>query len=99
MAGESEEWKDVSQKCVDEQGSLCKILAGEKRRHHDRELQTDPSSGTYNLEHHEAYGGEELEKKAVSRKPFGELSCSSNIRTNLEPDGDRKVWRRIVCVK
>ena len=45
------------------------------------------------------YGGEELEKIAVSRKPFRELSCNLNVRTNLVPDDDRKVLRRIVCVK
>ena len=33
-----------------------------------RELQTDPSSGTYNLDQQEVRGGEELEKIAVSRK-------------------------------
>ena len=44
-------------------------------------------------------GGEELEMIAVSRKPFRELSSSLNIRTNLEPEGDKKVLRRIVCVK
>ena len=63
------------------------------------ELQTDPSSGTYNLDQQEVYGGGELEKIAVSRKPFRELSCNSNIGTNLVPDDDRKVLRRIVCVK
>ena len=68
-------------------------------RYHDRELQTDPSSGTYNLEHHDAYGGEKLEKILVSRKPFGELSCNSNIRTNLEPEDDREILRRIFCVE
>ena len=68
-------------------------------RHRDRELQTDPSSGTYNLDQQEAYEGEELEKIAVSRKPFRELSCNSNVRTNLEPDDDGEVLRRIVCVK
>ena len=39
-------------------------------RHHDRELQTDPSSGTSvrsnNLEQQDVYGGEKLEKTAVS---------------------------------
>ena len=35
----------------------------------------------------------------MSRKPFRELSCNSNVRTNLEPDDDREVLRRIVCVK
>ena len=44
-------------------------------------------------------GGEELQKIAVSRKPFRELSCNSIVRTNLVPDDDRKILRRIVCVK
>ena len=35
----------------------------------------------------------------MSRKPFRELSCNSNVRTNLEPDDDREVLRGIVCVK
>ena len=35
----------------------------------------------------------------VPRRPFRELSCNSNIRTNLEPDDDRVVLRGIVCVK
>ena len=74
------------------------ILAEEKMRHRDRELQTDPSSGTYNLDQQEVQGGEELEKIAVSRKPFRELSCNSNLRTNLVPEDDRKIMRRIVCV-
>ena len=75
------------------------ILAEEKLRHRDRELQTDPSSGTYNLDQQEVCGGEELAKIAVSGKPYRELSCNSNVRTNLVPDDDRKVLRRIVCVK
>ena len=54
------------------------ILAEEKMRHRDRELQTDSSAGTYNLEQQDAYGGEELEKIVVSRKPFIEQSCDSN---------------------
>ena len=99
LSGESEEWDDVSQESDDEQDSLCTLLAEEKMRYHDRELQTDPSSGTYNLEHHDAYGGEKLEKILVSRKPFGELSCNSNIRTNLEPEDDREILRRIFCVE
>ena len=53
----------------------------------------------YNLDQKEVYGGEELEKIAVSRKPFIELSCKSNVRTNPVPDDDREVLRRIVCVK
>ena len=68
-------------------------------RHRDRELQTDSSSGTYNLDQQEVRGGEELAKIAVSRKPFRELSCNSNVRTNLVPENDGKVLRRIVCVK
>ena len=75
------------------------ILAEEKTRHHDRDLQTDPFSKTYNLEQQDAYGGQELEKIAVSRIPFRELLCNSNVRTNLEPDDDREILRRIVCVK
>ena len=68
-------------------------------RHHDRELQTDSSAGMYNLEQQDEYGGEELEKLAVSMKPFRELSCISNVRANLEPDDDREVLRKIVCIK
>ena len=68
-------------------------------RHRDRELQTDPSSRTYNLDQQEVRGVEELEKIAVSRKPFRELSCNSNVRTNLVPEDDKKIMRRIVCVK
>ena len=75
------------------------ILAEEKMRHHDRELQTDSSAGTYNLEQQDAYGVEELEKIAMSRKPLRELSCNSIVRTNMEPVDDREALRRIVCVK
>ena len=75
------------------------ILAEEKMRHHDRELQTVSSSGTYKLEQQDAYGGEELGIIAVSREPFRELSCNSNVRMNLEPDDDREVLRRMFCVK
>ena len=46
---ESEEWEDESVKSGDHQDSLCMILAEEKMRHHDRDLQTDSSAGTYNL--------------------------------------------------
>ena len=99
LSGESEEWDDGSEESEDEQDSLCTILAEDKTRYQDRELQTDPSSGTCNLEHDEAYGGEELEKISVSRKPFRELSCNSNSRTNLEPEDDREILIRIVCVK
>ena len=99
MSGESDEWEDDSEKSGDDQDSLCMILAEEKMRLHDRELQADSSAGTYNLEQQNAYEGGELEKIDVSRKKFRKLSCNSNVRTNLEPDDDRKVLRRIVCVK
>ena len=98
LSGESEEWDEDSEKSSDDQSSLCMILAEEKMRHRDRELQTDPSSGTYNLDQQEVRGGEELEKIAVSRKPFRALSCNSNVRTNLVPEDDRKILRRIICV-
>ena len=62
-------------------------------------LQSDPSSGTYILEYHDVKGGEELEMIAVSSKPLRELLSISNKRTNLEPENDREVLRRIVCVK
>ena len=99
LSGECEEWDEDSEKSSDDQDSLCMILAEENMRHRDRELQTDPSSGTYNLDQQEVQGGEELEKIEVSRKPFRELSCNSNVRTNLVPEDDRKIMRRIVCVK
>ena len=62
-------------------------------------MQTEPLSGAYNAEQPDVNGGEDLEVIAASIKPFRELSCSSNIRTNLEPEGDRGVLRGIVCVK
>ena len=96
LSGESEEWEDDSEKSGDDQESLLHDISRRKTRHHDRELQTDSSSGTYNLEQQDAYRGEELEKIAVSGKPFRELSCNSNVRTNLEPEDDREVLRRIV---
>ena len=99
LSGECEGWDEDSEKSSDDQDSLCMILAEEKMRHRDRELQTYPSSGTYNLDQQEVRGGEELEKIAVSRKPFRALSCNSNVRTNLVPEGDRKIMKRIVCVK
>ena len=99
LSGESEEWADGSEESDDEQDSLCTLLAEEKKRYQDRELQTDPSSETYNLEHDDAYGGEELEKIAISKEPFKELSCNSNIRTNLIPEDDKEILRRIVRVK
>ena len=70
LSGEREGWDEDSDESRENQDSLCMILAEEKTRHHDRELQTDSSSGTYNLDIQEIRGGEELEKIAVSRKPF-----------------------------
>ena len=99
LTGECEEWVEDSEKSNDDQDSLCMILAEEKMRHRDRELKTDPSSGTYNLDQQEVRGGEDLERIAVSRKPFRELSCNSNVRTNLVPEDDWKILTRIVCVK
>ena len=81
LSKECEEWDEDSEKSSDDQDSLCMILVEEKMRHRYRELQTDPSSGTYNLDQQEVRGGEELEKIAVSRKPFRELSCNSSVRT------------------
>ena len=72
LSGECEEWDEDSEKSSDDQDSLCMILAEEKMRHRDRELQTDPSSGTHNSDEQEVQGGEELEKIAVLRKPFRE---------------------------
>ena len=99
LSGEREEWDEDSDESSEDQDSLCMILAEEKIRQHDRELQTDPSSGTYNLEIQEVRGGEELEKIAVSRKPLRELSCNSNVRTNLVPEDDMKIVKRMICVK
>ena len=75
------------------------ILAKEKIRHHDRELQTDSSAGTHKLEQQDECVGKELEKIAVPRKLFRELSCKSNFRTNQETDDDREVLKGIICVK
>ena len=61
LSGEREEWDEDSDESSENQDSLCMILAEEKTRHHDRELQTDPSSGTYNLDVQEIRGGEELQ--------------------------------------
>ena len=99
LSGECEEWDEDSEKSSDDQDSLCMILTEEKMRHRDRELQTDPSSGTYNSDEQEVQGGEELEEIAVSRKPFRELSCNSNVRTNLVPEDDMEIVKRIICVK
>ena len=99
LSGECELWDEDSDESSDNQDSLCMILAEEKIRHRDRELQTDPSSGTYNLDVQEVRGGGELERIAVSRKPFRELSCNSNVRTNLVPEDEMKIVKMIICVK
>ena len=91
LSGECELWDEDSNESSDNQDSLCMILAEEKIRHRDRELQTDPSSGTYNLDVQEVRGGEKFGKIAVSRKPFRKLSCNSNFRANLVPEDDRKI--------
>ena len=99
LSGECEEWDEESDESSNNQDSLCMILAEEKIRHRDRELQTDTSSGTYNLDVQEVRGGEEFERIAVSRKPFKELSCNSNVRTNLVPEDVMKIMKRIICVR
>ena len=99
LSGECEAWDEDSEKSSDDQDSLCMILAEEKMRHRDREPQTDPSSGMYNSDEQEVQGGEELEKIAVSRKPFRERSCNSNVRINLVPEDDTKIVKGIICVK
>ena len=99
LSGQSDEWDEDSEKSGIDQDSLCMILAETNMRHRDSGLQSNTSSGTYNLDQQEMYGGEELEKIAVTRKQFKGLSCNANVRTNLVPDDDREVLRRIVCVK
>ena len=89
LSREREKWDEDSEGSSDDQDSLCMILAEEKMRHRDRELQTDPSSGTYNLDQQEVRGGEELEKIAVSRKLFRELSWSRGRQKDYEKDSVR----------
>ena len=57
------------------------ILAEEKTRHHDRELQTDPSQEHTTWTYRRCEVVRNLRKWRVARKPFRELSCNSNIRT------------------
>ena len=57
LSKESDEWDEDSEKSSNDQDSLCMILTEEKMRHRDRELQTDPSSRTYNLDQQEVCGG------------------------------------------
>ena len=45
LSGDSEELDEVSERSDEEQDSLCMILAEEKRRYHDRELQTEIRQG------------------------------------------------------
>ena len=45
LSGDSEESNEVSERSDDDQDSLCMILFEEKRRYHDRELQTDIRQG------------------------------------------------------
>ena len=99
LSGEWEDWDKHSDESSDNHDSLCMILAEEKIRHRDRELQTDPSLGTYNMDVQGIRGGEELEIIAVSRKPFRELPCNSIVRTILVPEDDMKIVKRIKCVK
>ena len=94
LFGECEELDEDSEKSSHDQDSLCMILAEEKMKHRDRELQT-----TYNSDEQEVQGDEEIEKIAVSRKPFRELSCNSNVRTNLVPEDDRNITKKIKCLK
>ena len=49
----------------EEQENLCTILPEEKTRNQDRDMQTDPTSGTNNLDHYDMNGGEELEMIAL----------------------------------
>ena len=83
LSGVSEAADGDFTKIEDESDDMCMILAETKLRSQEREIHTDSSSGTYNLDSDDASRGEELEMIAVSRKPFRQLSCSSNIRTNL----------------
>ena len=62
LSGECDTWDEDSEKSSDDQDSLCMILAEEKMRHRDRELQTDPSSGTYNSDEQEVQGVKNLRK-------------------------------------
>ena len=99
LSGESEDTDENSTESDDEQENLRTILAETKRMRQDREVHTDPSSGTYNLGSDDASGGEELEMIQLSRKPFRQMSCNSNIRTNLEPEINREDLNKIVGVK
>ena len=59
-------------------------------RHRDRELQTDPSSGTYNLDQQEVYRGEELEKIAVLQKKFGDANGNNAQVQDSERNAEGK---------
>ena len=101
FSGECEVWDEDSEKSSDDQDSLCMILAEEMMRHRDRELQTDPSSGTYNSDEQEVQGGEELEKSQYRGNHSGNYRATqiSELRTNLVPEDDTKIVKRILCVK
>ena len=47
-------------------------MAEIKLRNQDTEIQTDPSSGSYNVDSDEESGGEALEMKALFRKTFSQ---------------------------
>ena len=94
-----EDTDENSTESDDEQENLRTILEEAKRMNQDREVHTNPSSGTYNMGSDDASGGEELEMIAVWRKPFRQMSCNSNIRTNLEPEINRENLSKIVGVK
>ena len=99
MSGESEAADEDSTEKGDEPEGLCMILADTKMRNQDREISSDPSSATCNVDSDDANGGEELEIIAASRKPFRQLSRNSNKRMNLEPESDGQIFSRIVDVK
>ena len=85
----SEGWNEGSEKKDDEQDGLCMILAEEKRRFLDRELQTDLSSATYNLAYHDVNGGEELEVRAIMQVKHQDESGTGERQGSLEKDSLR----------
>ena len=87
LSGECEEWDENSEKSSDDQDSLCMILAEEKMRHRDRELQTDPSSGTYNS----------TNKKYKEVKNLRELRYRGNHSGNYRANQmSEQIWCRKV---
>ena len=65
LSGESEKWDQDSIASSEEQENLCTILPEEKTKNQDSDMQTDLTSGTYNLDHYDMNGGEELEMIAL----------------------------------